>query len=250
VEKMKNHKEEMFAFIRMYAFVLFLFATTCAALLIIFFSIMTYFNRDENIEEILTPQPIAYDEEKIISKNLIYEKKHEMDGIEHKDLYEIATAEFNSKMFELQCTDDKETWYVEYKDILNRFESYIDVPETVYDVYSDNEIYLIQRAVETETFQCSFDSKVNVASVIFNRLNDGRFGDGVNEVITSPRQFAYGRKVISEDTVLAVEYAFEIEDTTDGCIAFRSDKKPDKWGSWIYSFSDNAIHHFYKEGDK
>lgn len=42
-------------------------------------------------------------------------------------------------------------------------------------------------------------------------------------------------------------YVYEIEDTTDGCIAFRSDKSPYTWYEWIYSFTDSCGHHFYKE---
>lgn len=164
-----------------------------------------------------------------------------------EELCSAARHEFDGKMSELNYCANKENWYIQYKRLIEKYANFLDIPETIYDVLTEEEIYLIQRTVETETFQCNFDSKVNVASVIFNRLDDGRFGNTVKEVITNPGQFAYGRKTISDSTRLAVEYAFEIEDTTDGCIAFRSDRQPTKWGNWEYSFSDGAVHHFYKE---
>ena len=64
-------------------------------------------------------------------------------------------------------------------------------------------------------------------------------------VIKVSNQFDYGRTNISEDTLLALGYAFMIEDTTNGCIAFRSDSSPNKWGKWIYKFTDNVGHSFY-----
>lgn len=123
----------------------------------------------------------------------------------------------------------------------------MDCPLTIYDKYTDEEIILIQRAVETECYDQDFESKCNVASVIFNRINSGEYGGTIKEVITKPNQFAYGREIISEDTMLAVEYCFMIEDTTNGCVAFRSDKKLMVWRDWIYVFEDLAGHYFYKE---
>lgn len=154
--------------------------------------------------------------------------------------------EYDNLMSSLEYRD-KEEWFKEYKDFKSSSSIYIELPKSIYSCLTEDEIYFIQRAVETEVYQASFDAKVNVASVIFNRINDGRFGDSIKKVITNPGQFAYHRTKISESTKLAVEYAFEIGDTTDGCIAFRSDKKPNKWGKWEYAFSDNAVHHFYKE---
>ena len=186
--------------------------------------------------------------EEQIKEEIIVEEFAMVEDRKVEDMSVVAQNLYLSKMSELEYkVVDKEKWYLGYKQMIAEFDGYLDPPETVYDVYSADEIYLIQRAVETEVFQCSFDAKVNVASVIFNRIDDGRFGNTVKEVITNPGQFAYFRTKISDSTVLAVEYAFEIEDTTDGCIAFRSDKCPDKWGKWVYRFSDGAVHHFYSE---
>lgn len=41
------------------------------------------------------------------------------------------------------------------------------------------------------------------------------------------------------------------EDTTDGCVAFRSGEKPEKWYTtetnyWTLQFEDDSAHGFYK----
>lgn len=155
--------------------------------------------------------------------------KAQLDGIKNQYIYDV------------------EDWFKSYKVIIKKYAYLFDVPETIYDYYSDDEIYLMQRVVETECYGQDFISKCNVASVVLNRINSGNiFGNTVCEVITKPNQFAYDRENISESTCLAVEYAFEIADTTRGCIAFRSDKKVDSWYGWEYVFTDEAGHHFYK----
>ena len=213
---------------------------------LMFISVISFIN--EEAESLESP---IIDEEPIEQQLLIeYKAIKEADPITTSDIKMIAKDKIDAKMLELEYEEvNREQWYAEYKQILDFYDGYVDAPETVYDVFTSDEIYLIQRAVETEVFQCSFDAKVNVASVIFNRIEDGRFGNTVHEIITRPGQFAWHRTKISESTILAVEYAYEIGDTTDGCIAFRSDRKPEKWGKWVYRFSDSAVHHFYSEED-
>lgn len=252
--KKNNEKNEygIYDLALMFVFALILLSFFSIMFLVLFLSI---YRVNKNLDQQIVDaeeKAVVFEGEDIpaihILPNIEFESIKHADLIEIKDIAAIAAKEYSNKMIELHNGYvDKETWYLEYKNMLNRFNEYLDMPETVYDVYNNDEIYLIQRTVETETFQCSFDAKVNVASVIFNRLSDEKFGESVNEVITSPKQFAYWRTKISDTTRLAVEYAFEIEDTTGGCIAFRSDVKPTKWGKWEYSFSDNAVHHFYKE---
>ena len=162
-------------------------------------------------------------------------------------MVEMATNQMNEELEMINSISDKKEWFLLYKDIINRYSYILDTPETIYDYYIEDEIYLIQRVIETECYDLSFERKVNVAAVVLNRIESGKFGNSVREVITknNPKQFVYWRKNITENTKLALEYAFEIEDTTGGCVAFRSDKKINTWGSWTYQFSDGA-HHFYK----
>lgn len=141
---------------------------------------------------------------------------------------------------------DKQEYMKQYNRLISEYADIVDMPETIYDVYSAEQINIMLRCIETEAHEQSFDSKVNVANVILNRVDHELFPTDPIEVITSPKQFCYIRTNISEDTVLALEYAFLIEDTTGGCIAFRSDAAPATWGRWTYAFTDEAGHAFYK----
>ena len=160
---------------------------------------------------------------------------------------QIKIEEYESKLEEIKQIEDTKEWFLAYKDLSFKYIKWIYHSETVFDAFTEEEVRLICKAVETECYQQNFDSKVNVASVIFNRIGiGGEYGDSVKEVITKPNQFAYGRDNLSEDTILAVQYAYEIMDTTDGCVAFRSGKLPEKWYSWKLIFVDEAGHGFYK----
>ena len=174
----------------------------------------------------------------------------ETENIE-PDPTELIIQEAQGKIYDISVIEDKEQWFIAYKKIIEEYRDVIDPPLTVYDYYTDEEIYLIQRAVETECYDQDFMSKCNAASVVMNRIEiGGEFGDTVEEVITKKNQSAYWRKDITESTILAVEYAFQIEDTTNGCIAFRSGEKPDEWYGWEYAFIDDAGHHFYREKEE
>jgi len=167
--------------------------------------------------------------------------------------FEQAVIDMQNDMDRIEdITSSNIDWYIAYKNVINKYSYIIDPPETVYDYFTDDEIYLIQRVVETECFDGDFDSKCHVANVILNRIEDPdqRFGSTVEKVVTSENQFAYGRKIISDSTKLAVEYAFEIVDTTNGCIGFHSNKKTKTFNKWNYAFTDQIGHHFYREEEK
>lgn len=117
---------------------------------------------------------------------------------------------------------------------------------TVYDVFTPEEIYLIQRCVETETYTADIDSKMNVVNVIFNRLRDGRFGETITEIITNKKQFAYWRTKISNETIIAIEQAWIEEDKTNGALYFHSGEKKESFNGASYIFTDDINHHFYK----
>lgn len=160
---------------------------------------------------------------------------------------EIKQYEFETKLKEIEHIKDENTkeWFLAYKDLTYEYMKWVELPETVYDKYSEDEIRLIWRVVETETFDQDFDSKVNVANVVFNRLKSGEFGETITEIITTPKQFRYGRQKITDDTIYAVMYAYEMPDTTYGALYFHSNKKTDKFNKADYIFTDDAGHHFY-----
>lgn len=163
-----------------------------------------------------------------------------------QDPYEKAISQMRSDMGKIEnIKNNNKLWFISYKGIVSKYDNLIDPPETIYDYFTDEEINLICRVVETETYQCDFDSKVNVANVIFNRLEHEAFDSTVIEIVTNNNQFAYWRKNISDDTLLAVEYAFMFEDTTSGALYFHSNKKKETFCGKEYIFSDKAVHHFY-----
>lgn len=182
--------------------------------------------------------------EPVLLSDITYEIVFE-EVIEEPDQYEIVIQEMQEKMSEIESIEDNKEWFLAYKDIVFEYAELIDPPETVFDYFTEYEVNLICRVVETETYQCDFDSKVNVANVVLNRIESGDFGDTVEEVITTECQFAYGRNVITEDTILAVMYAFEMIDTTNGALFFHSNEKTDTFCGRDYIFSDDAVHHFY-----
>ena len=162
------------------------------------------------------------------------------------DIKEEKRIEFYQKQDIIKQIEDNEERFLRYKELNFEYAEWIDLKETIFDVFSEEEIYLMYRVVETECYQQDFDSKVNVANVILNRYYDGRFGDTITDVITSPKQFAYGRKNIEEDTMLAVQYAYEFDDTTQGSLYFHSNKKTDTFNGASFVFQDEAGHNFYK----
>ena len=177
-----------------------------------------------------------------------YIKNEEVTELNHTDAdqLEVISQRKQQELAEIESIDDREEWFLAYKDIIFKYYQWFGAPETVFDAFTENEIELIFRTVETECYDADFMSKCNVASVIFNRFESGEFGNTVEEVITSPNQFAYRRKNITESTILSVMYVYEIGDTTDGCVAFRSDQCPMKWHGWKYVFTDEVGHNFYR----
>ena len=155
----------------------------------------------------------------------------------------------NEEIESLKFIESDLVRFIKYKGICYRYEETTGIKEDVSanlkKIFTLEEIYLIQRTIETECYQCDFMSKVNVASVILNRLEHDKFGDTVKEVITTPYQFAYDRRYISYDTVLALEYATHFGDTTNGALFFHSLEKTEKFNNRDYIFTDSSGHHFY-----
>ena len=159
---------------------------------------------------------------------------------------ETVLLEMQIEMNEVEKITDLQEYYLAYMEVVNKYSDFIEPVETIYDVYSEEEIYLLQRMVETETCGADFESRTHVANVAFNRLADPRYPDTLKGVITASGQFAYVKKNISETTKLACEYAFMFPDNTDGAIAFHSGKWTSTFCGKQFIFSDRVGHHFYK----
>lgn len=163
-----------------------------------------------------------------------------------KDEVEIAIEEMAKEMEAIESITDNKEYFIAYQQIVEKYSEVIDPPETIYDYYTEDEIELICRVVETECYDADFDSKCNVASVVFNRFESEKFDGTFTQIITAKNQFAYGRRNISEDTMLAVMYVFEFGDTTNGALYFHSNPKTDKFNGSDYIFTDSVGHCFYK----
>lgn len=150
-------------------------------------------------------------------------------------------------MMEIESITDKKEWFVAYKNIVDEYSYIIDPPETIYDCFTEEELDLLFHVVQAEIGdEYSFAQKVNVSSVIFNRLEHERFPNTLSEILVYD-QFSpisdgrYKEVEVSEDTILACEYAFQIEDTTGGCLFFDSNNTL----NYQFVFNDSA-HNFYK----
>ena len=148
------------------------------------------------------------------------------------------------RLEEISFIEDNLEWFKEYKALNEEFADYGEI-EWITDVFSDEEIYLLERVVESECHGADFDSKTHVAAVVLNRVEHEKFPDTLKAVIEQPNQFYYAKTSIDEETKLAVEYAFCAETAADDCLWFHSMQKKEKFSGGDYVFSDNC-HHFYK----
>ena len=160
---------------------------------------------------------------------------------------EIATENAQKELEEINNISDKKEWFVAYKNIIDKYSYILDPPETIYDYYTDEELDMFFRVVQAEIGdEYTFEQKCNVASVILNRIDHYKFSDEMLEILT-PCQFetvkngSYKKSKVSEDTILACEYAFEIEDTTGGCLFFDSNNTL----NYEFVFND-GVHNYYK----
>ena len=158
-----------------------------------------------------------------------------------------AIEKMNHEMAEIEVITDKREWFLAYKKIIQKYSYIIDPPETIYDYFSKEELDLLFHVVQAEVGdEYSFESKINVANVIFNRFYHERFPNTLSDILVcdqfSPIADGRYREVeVTEDAILACEYAFMVEDTTDGCLFFDSNNTL----NYQFVFNDGA-HNFYK----
>lgn len=155
--------------------------------------------------------------------------------------------EVNRKMNEINSVKDLMEWFVSYKNIINEYSSILEPPETIYDYYTIEELDMLFRVVQAEVGdEHSFVQKVNVVSIIFNRIEHEYFGNEMLQILTKD-QFQpisdgrYLKVKISKETILACEYCFMFGDTTNGCLFFDSNGKL----NYEFVYSDGA-HNFYR----
>lgn len=210
-----------------------------------------------DIEPVLS---ISKDNEIVIECMSIESGKEEKVSIKKKkvDEKELAAKEAQQKIKDLDDIEDKKEWFITYKKIIEEYEDVLDPPESIYDCFSDDELDMFFRVVQAEVGdEYEFDHKCNVASVILNRIENDEFPNDMFGVLCR-KQFQtvssgkYKRVDVSENTILACEYAYMISDTSDGALYYLnkrwSTKKNVKWfeNNLTYLFTDGSGHSFYK----
>ena len=172
--------------------------------------------------------------------------------IEEPNIYKIKQKEFLHKEKEILSIQDHKEYYLEYKKLVEEYSECVDPPITIYECYKKEEIDLLHKVVEAEATAGGFNEKLNVACVIFNRIKHEKFGETLKDILTK-HQFsplADGRVYeveITEDTILACEYAFQMPDVTGGSIYFESKDCNVHAAYAEFMFQDDIGHKFYKE---
>ena len=210
-----------------------------------------------DVEPVLS---VHKDDEIVIECMSIESEKEEKVSVKKQkvDEKELAAKEAQQKIKDLDDIEDKKEWFITYKKIIEEYEDVLDSPESIYDCFSEDELDMFFRVVQAEVGdEYEFEHKCNVASVILNRLESDEFPNDMF-CILSRKQFQtvssgiYKRVDVSKNTILACEYAFLVEDTTDGALYYLnkrwSTKKNIKWfeNNLTYLFTDGSGHSFYK----
>ena len=169
-----------------------------------------------------------------------------------EELIDAEIEKMNAEMSEIENIADKKQWFIAYKAIVEKYSNVFGTQQSIYDCFTEEEIDLLFRVVQSEVGdQYGFEEKSHVASVVFNRLDHEKFPDNISEILV-PSQFstiASGRYLnveVSEDTILGCEYAFQIEDTANGCVFFERGDSTVHDNYATFSFRDGAGHKFYK----
>lgn len=168
------------------------------------------------------------------------------NSMEEMNMYIAKAQEFYLKLNNLDKSN-LETFYINYKQLLQEYSPYISEPLALEDIYTKEQITYIDKCIETEFHGADFECKTHGASVIFNRIKDPRYPDDPIAVVTQAYQFKYGRDNIDESTKLAVEYADTFGDTAQNCTMFDTNSKLVSYGEEL--FCDATGTHYYKLKD-
>ena len=175
-------------------------------------------------------------------------EKQEIEIIETQSLDEIVMDSFYDEMESLSDITDKREWFIKYKAITEKYADIIDPPDSIYDCFKEEELDLLFKVVQAEIGDSDdFIQKVNVASVIFNRLEHERFPDTLEEILVHD-QFSsisdgrYEEVTVTEDTILSCEYSFMIREIENDVLFFDSNNSL----NYKFTFND-GMHNFYQQ---
>lgn len=210
----------------------------------------TSYKRSDNIfinkkKPKIIHEPIQYKSTLLFSLILADKKTRK----ESRELEKLI-FEMEEEIRIIESTKDKEEFFIEYKNIVEKYKDVVTPPNTIYDEFSEEELDLLFKVVQAEIGeQYSFEQKCNVVSVIFNRMAHDRFPNTLLEVLTYD-QFttisngSYKTVEVTELTKLACEYVY-IFGATNNALFFNSHEKTDSFCGANYMFSDGSGHSFY-----
>ncbi|MCM1234155.1 MAG: hypothetical protein NC489_28970 [Ruminococcus flavefaciens] len=175
------------------------------------------------------------------------EEDEDKEIVETVNVEKIAIDNFYDEMEYISKIEDTMEWYKNYKRVIEKYSYIVAPPETIYDYFTEDELDLLFHVVQAEVGdeRYTFEQKSNVAGVIFSRVEHENFPDTLSEILISG-QFStidndrYREVIVTEETILACEYAFQIGSDADDCLFFDSDE------SLNYKFIMNdEAHNFY-----
>lgn len=190
----------------------------------------------------------------IVEKQMNKLKTEEMKQTEEETI--ISERQYYENNKSQMSSEEIKNWFLNYKELCEISDTtkfkYLELPKTLYETFSEEELDKLFRVVEAEATAGRFIEKANVASVIFNRLGSELFGDSIDEILV-PKQFSpladgrWQKVVVSEDTVLGCEFAWLVGSTAEDALFFDATE-----GSWasrnkeqVFNVDDN-LHQFYK----
>lgn len=110
------------------------------------------------------------------------------------------------------------------------------------EYFSQEEIDLICRVIESETSICPMDSKMHVCSVILNRYFGGWGGTSGIKGVCRRGQFSLRRTDYSEDSYNALLSVWQEGPTNDSYYFCRKKLQEFCGGSWLFN---DGYHNFY-----
>lgn len=170
---------------------------------------------------------------------------------EYNRLIDQKIEEMNVEMDQINSITDKKEWFLAYKSIFEKYNEFIDPPETIYDYFSEEQLGKLFRIVEAEATEGEFTHKANVCSVIFNRMYSEEFDDLLDEILVETQfmPLSDGRwktVEVTEDTILACEYVFMIGSTVEDAVFFDSTNGT-SWASRKKEpVTNDGLHSFYR----
>lgn len=176
------------------------------------------------------------------------------EDVSMEELAILMSDDIANISYNYNIKEERMNWFKEYKEVIKKYPLELH-STTIYEAYSEEDLDLLFKIIQSEVGDYGFIETSNVASVIFNRSK--LWGMTLYEVLTSKGQFSvyangtYKNVIPDEETILACEFVYIFGDTTFGCVGFRSHRScPEKWklwgdNYWEKQFSDDA-HCFYK----